>query len=84
MSIEVRAAGADVFDDVATVLGPKSPDATVCWCLSHRLDAKTNRSLAGRARGEYVRELCSRTVAPGVLAGPLWLRGPSCPSPGPA
>ena len=66
MSIEVRAAG--VFDDVATVLGPKSPDATVCWCLSHRLDAKTNRSLEGRARGEYVRELCGRAIAPGVLA----------------
>jgi GNAT superfamily N-acetyltransferase len=68
MSIEVRAAGAERFDDVATLLGPKRPDATVCWCLSHRLDAKTNRSLMGRARGELVRELCGRDVAPGVLA----------------
>lgn len=66
MSIEVRAA--DRFADVATMLGPKRPDANVCWCLSHRLDAKTNQSLSGRARGEYVRELCQRDVAPGVLA----------------
>ena len=56
------------FADVATVLGPKSPTASVCWCLSHRLDSRTNRSLVGPARGEYVRQLCSREVAPGVLA----------------
>jgi len=40
----------------------------VCWCLSHRLDSKTNRELVGPARGEYVRKLRSRKVAPGVLA----------------
>jgi GNAT superfamily N-acetyltransferase len=67
MSIEVRPATAERFDDVATVLGPRNPDSSVCWCLSHRLDARTNRALVGRARGEYVRELCSRAVAPGVL-----------------
>jgi hypothetical protein len=50
MSIEVRAAGALLFDDLTTVLGPKRPDATVCWCLSHRLDTRTNRELRGRAR----------------------------------
>jgi hypothetical protein len=50
------------------MLGPKNPDSSVCWCLSHRLDWKTNRELAGRARGEYVKMLCGRTVAPGVLA----------------
>lgn len=50
------------------MLGPRNPDASVCWCLSHRLDAKTNRSLIGRARGAYVRELSSRPIAPGVLA----------------
>ena len=66
MSIDVRPA--TVFDDVATILGPKRSDANVCWCLSHRLDSKTNRSLEGPARGEYVRRLCRRTVAPGVLA----------------
>ena len=66
MSIEVKPATR--FTDVATMLGPKKPDSSVCWCLSHRLDSKTNRELVGSARGEYVRELCSREVAPGVLA----------------
>jgi len=57
------------FDDVAAMLGPKKDsDASVCWCLSHRIDARTNRELVGPARGAYVRELCSREVAPGVLA----------------
>ncbi len=56
------------FDDVATMLGPRNPTSSVCWCLSHRVDAKTNRDLVGPARGEYVRNLCNRKVAPGVLA----------------
>lgn len=68
VSLQVRPAVASRFDDVRTMLGPKSPNASVCWCLSHRLDARTNRSLVGPARGEYVRALCSRDVAPGVLA----------------
>ena len=68
MSIEVEPATTARFDDVAAMLGPKNPDSSVCWCLSHRLDSKTNRELVGPARGEYVRRLCSRTVAPGVLA----------------
>lgn len=50
------------------MLGPKNPESSVCWCLSHRLDSKTNRELVGPARGEYVRKLCNRKVAPGVLA----------------
>lgn len=66
MGIEVRAAVA--FDDVAAVLGPRRPDANVCWCLSHRLDSRTNRELVGTARGERVRQLCAGPVAPGVLA----------------
>lgn len=49
------------------MLGPRNPDSSVCWCLSHRLDSKTNRELVGPARGEYVKKLCSREVAPGVL-----------------
>ena len=61
-------ATAERFDDVALVLGPKNPASSVCWCLSHRVDSRTNRSLVGPARGEYVRTLCSRDVAPGVLA----------------
>ena len=68
MSIVVRPATKARFGDVATMLGPKNPGASVCWCLSHRLDSKTNRSLTGRARGEYVKMLCGRRVAPGVLA----------------
>jgi GNAT superfamily N-acetyltransferase len=56
------------FDDVATVLGPKNPSSSVCWCLSHRIDAKTNRSLVGPERAEFVQGLCARDVAPGVLA----------------
>ena len=68
MSIVVRPATLARFGDVATMLGPKNPDSSVCWCLSHRLDSKTNRGLVGRARGEYVKMLCGRKVAPGVLA----------------
>jgi GNAT superfamily N-acetyltransferase len=68
MSIVVRPATRARFGDVTTMLGPKNPGSSVCWCLSHRLDARTNRELAGPARGEYVRELCGRKVAPGVLA----------------
>jgi GNAT superfamily N-acetyltransferase len=68
VSFDVRPATAARFDDVATMLGPTNPASSVCWCLSHRLDAKTNRSLLGPARGDYVHALCDRDVAPGVLA----------------
>ncbi len=68
MDIDVRPATAARFDDVAIMLGPKRPDASVCWCLSHRVDAKTNKALVGKARGAFVRDLCDRTPAPGVLA----------------
>ena len=68
MSIEVKPATLTRFEGVATMLGPKNPSSSVCWCLSHRLDSKTNRHLVGPARGEYVKQLCSREIAPGVLA----------------
>ena len=68
MTIEVVPATAALFDDLAVILGPKNPDSSVCWCLSHRVDSKTNRELIGRARGEYVMKLTRRAVAPGVLA----------------
>jgi len=68
VSIVVQPATTARFSDVATMLGPKNPDSSVCWCLSHRLDWKTNRELVGRARGEYVKMLCGRKFAPGVLA----------------
>ena len=68
MSIEVHPATLKRFDDVRTMVGPKRDDASVCWCLSHRLPAKENRSLEGPARGEYVEALTRKRVAPGVLA----------------
>jgi GNAT superfamily N-acetyltransferase len=68
VSIEVLPATSALFDDLAMMLGPRNPDSSVCWCLSHRVDSKTNRELVGRARGEYVKKLTRRAVAPGVLA----------------
>ena len=66
MAIEVRAAGD--FDDVATMVGPKRPDANVCWCLSYRIPSKENLALQGPARGERVRQLVREDPPPGVLA----------------
>ena len=68
VSTDVRPATLARFDDLATMVGPKSPTSSVCWCLSHRIDAKTNREMVGPERGEYVRSLTRRPVAPGVLA----------------
>ncbi|MCE1179485.1 MAG: GNAT family N-acetyltransferase [Micrococcales bacterium] len=68
MAITVHPATLARFEDVATMIGPKRPDATVCWCLSHRLDSRTNRELTGTARGDHVKSLCRKRVAPGVLA----------------
>lgn len=65
MTIEVRPAA--VFEDVATMLGPKRPDANVCWCLSYRIPSKENLSLKGPARGEKVKELMEQGPI-GVLA----------------
>lgn len=67
MTIEVRPA--TVFEDVAAVLGPRRPDASVCWCLSYRLtSSKENRELTGPARGERVKLLVAQDPPPGVLA----------------
>jgi len=67
MSIEVRPAS--VFEDVRTMVGPKKPDADVCWCLSYRrIPTEVNRTLRGKARGEYVAQLCRQDPPPGVLA----------------
>lgn len=66
MSITTRPATA--FDDVRTMVGPKRPDANVCWCLSYRLtSSKENNTLSGTARGDKVRELMEQGP-PGVLA----------------
>jgi GNAT superfamily N-acetyltransferase len=66
MGIQVRAA--TDFDGVRALVGPKNPGANVCWCLSHRVPAKVNSSLAGPERGEYVRRMCASDLPPGVLA----------------
>ncbi len=66
MTVEIRPASR--FADVATILGPKNPSSSVCFCLSHRVDAATNKALVGPERAAYVRKLTRRTVAPGVLA----------------
>lgn len=66
MAIDVRPAA--VFDDVATMVGPKRPDANVCWCLSYRITSTRNQRLAGTERGRLVRELVAEDPPPGVLA----------------
>ncbi|QNP66150.1 GNAT family N-acetyltransferase [Streptomyces genisteinicus] len=66
MTIEVRPAS--VFEDVRQVLGPKSPTANVCWCLSYRIPSRLNNELRGPDRGEYVAGLCRADPPPGVLA----------------
>lgn len=65
MTIETRPATS--FEDVATMVGPKRPDASVCWCLSYRIPSKENRELIGPARGERVRQLMEEGPI-GVLA----------------
>lgn len=55
------------FEDVKTMVGPKRPDANVCWCLSYRIPSKENRALVGPARGERVKELLAEGPI-GVLA----------------
>ena len=66
MTVDVRPATS--FDDVATMVGPKRPDANVCWCLSYRLPSRENTALVGPARGERVRQLVVEDPPPGVLA----------------
>ncbi|MUN63457.1 GNAT family N-acetyltransferase [Kocuria sediminis] len=64
----IRPATSERFDDVATVLGPRNPDSTVCWCLTYRLPSRENRALTARERARKVQELCARPIPPGVLA----------------
>jgi len=52
MRLEVRPA--QEFEDVRALVGPKRPDATVCWCLSYRIPSTINNQLRGTARGDYV------------------------------
>jgi hypothetical protein len=39
------------------MIGPKRPDANVCWCLSYRIPSKENLTLRGPARGAKVASL---------------------------
>lgn len=55
IAVDIRPA--TVFEDVKTMLGPRRPDANVCWCLSYRIPSRENRELIGPARGERVRQL---------------------------
>jgi GNAT superfamily N-acetyltransferase len=66
MTIEVRPASS--FEDVRTMLGPRRPDANVCWCLSYRIPSKEHLALSGPARGERVQQLVQEDPPPGVLA----------------
>ena len=66
MTIDVRPATS--FADVQAMVGPKRPDANVCWCLSYRLSPKENVALVGTQRGEKMRQLVRQKIAPGVLA----------------
>jgi GNAT superfamily N-acetyltransferase len=65
MDIEVRPA--TVFADVRTMVGPKRPDADVCWCLSYRIPSQENLSLHRTARADKVKALM-KLGPPGVLA----------------
>ena len=56
------------FEDVRTMVGPKNPSSSVCWCLSHRIPAKDNRELAGHDRADFVEALTRKRTKPGVLA----------------
>jgi GNAT superfamily N-acetyltransferase len=65
MAIEIRPA--TEFDDLRAMVGPKRPDASVCWCLSYRIPSGENRKLKGKARGRRVRQLLGEGPL-GVLA----------------
>lgn len=69
MGIEVRPA--TDFADVQTMVGPKPPDADVCWCLSYRILSKENLIPASR------RHDVSRLRRPAPGASWLTSRQPS-------
>jgi GNAT superfamily N-acetyltransferase len=67
MPVPIEVRSATEFDDVSTMVGPKRPDANVCWCLSYRIPSKENNELRGPARGDKVRQLMEQGPI-GVLA----------------
>lgn len=66
--MEIAIRPATVFDDVASLVGPKKSTSNVCFCLSYRLGSKENNALRGSARAERMRELCAHEPPPGVVA----------------
>lgn len=66
MAIQVRPA--EVFDDVAAVIGPSKPTSSVCFCLSYRIPSKEATALRGPDRAERVRRLMDEEGPIGVLA----------------
>lgn len=69
MTVVIRPATTELFDDVETMLGPKRrPDAIACWCLTYRVGATASAKLDAPQRREAVRDLCSQEPSPGILA----------------
>ncbi|WP_149202179.1 GNAT family N-acetyltransferase [Actinotalea subterranea] len=51
------------YDDFATVVGTRRPDAGGCWCMSYRDSRVPNLERPG-----YMRDECAAEPGPGVLA----------------
>src|SRR3712207_3120298 len=50
------------FEDFATVVGTRRPDAEGCWCMAYRDSRVPNRE-----RPAYMRAECATDPGPGVL-----------------
>ncbi|WP_369131277.1 GNAT family N-acetyltransferase [Modestobacter roseus] len=68
VALRIEPATADRFEDVATLLGPRRPDAAACWCLAYWTTSAENTALTGAQRPDRLRELCAGPVPPGLLA----------------
>ncbi|WP_458116019.1 N-acetyltransferase family protein [Arthrobacter sp. D2-10] len=68
MTVDIHPATADRFDDVASLLAPKTPGAGACWCLSPRLASSELSSLGAEGRPGRMRQLCGEDPPPGLLA----------------
>ncbi|MBZ9594418.1 MULTISPECIES: GNAT family N-acetyltransferase [Streptomyces] len=67
MSLEVRPATADLWDDVRKVLQPKQ-SAHTCWCMAWRLSTGDYGRMTAQERGEHLRNLTEKAdPPPGVL-----------------
>ena len=56
------------FEDVARLVGPGTPGAPACWCLSHRLRSAQLVDGGEDRREQVMRGLCEGPVPPGLLA----------------